>query len=124
MLTPYLLVTKGETAVLIAQSSTVISTTEINWYYKGNALTVNGQVTQSIGKYAVSSNGTVFTLSIQSIKDYGLYSLLYVNLQTIQITVVNATIEELVVTVGKFILKIFINILKFYDPIFSSKISM
>jgi hypothetical protein len=46
---------------------------------------------------AVSSNGTVFTLSIQTVQpsDFGFYSLLYINLQTIQVTVVNATVSQL-----------------------------
>ena len=51
MLTPFILVRQGDTAVLIAQSSTVISSSQVNWYYQGNALTVNGAVSQSIGKY-------------------------------------------------------------------------
>ena len=107
MLTPYVLVRTGDTAVLIAQSSSIIPTSQVNWYYNGNALTINGVVTQSIGKYGVSSNGTVFTLSIQSVQasDFGFYSLLYVNLQTIQVTVVNATISQLSQTLGRVSLK-------------------
>ena len=97
MLTPYVLVRAGDTAVLIAQSSTYISTNQVNWYFKGNGLTTNGVVTQSIGKYGISSNGTVFTLSIQSIQsaDFGFYSLIYVNLQSFQVTVLNATVSQL-----------------------------
>ena len=55
MLTPFILVRQGDTAVLIAQSSTVISSSQVNLYYQGNALTVNGAVSQSIGKY-----GTIY----------------------------------------------------------------
>ena len=108
MLTPYILVRTGDTAVLIAQSSSSVPTANVNWYYKGNALTINGVVTQSIGKYGVSSNGTVFTLSIQSVQasDFGTYSLLYVNLQTIQLSVINATISQLLQTIGKYTISI------------------
>lgn len=97
MLTPYVLSSRGSSAVLIAQSTSVISQSQVNWYFKGNAITVNGIVSQQNGKYVASSNGTIFTLTIQALQgnDFGSYSLLYLNLQTIQVTVVNATLQEI-----------------------------
>lgn len=85
----------GDSATIIAQSSTPVSALQINWSFNGVTVVSNGQVVQPTGKYQVTLNQTMFTLTINQIQalDFGVYTLTFIRIPTL--VILNATISEL-----------------------------
>ena len=92
----------GDSATIIAQSSTAVSTLQINWSFNGITIVSNGQVVQPTGKFQVTLNQTIFTLTVNQMQnlDFGVYTLTFIRIPTL--VILNATINELSVESRRF----------------------
>ena len=102
MNTPNINATLGSNVTIVAASATYINTTQVNWYALSTSITSNGVLTASPTKYSVINNGTYFALTIYSLSasDFGLYTLLYLNLPSTIISL-NATILQYTTTTSR-----------------------